>query len=68
MLLLNQSSIFQQKKFSEIYKILKLKLIEQTIDQQKDLEKLIQVSERDVEFLLKNFSIFSNKSLVKSHK
>ena len=70
LLLLNQSSIFQQKKFSEIYKILKLKLIEQTIDQQKDLEKLIQVSEkRDVEFLLKNFSIFQTKKfLVKSHK
>ncbi len=65
LLLLNQSSIFQQKKLSEIYKILKLKLIEQTINQQKDLEKLIQVSEkRDIEFLLKNFSIFSNKEVL----
>ena len=58
-LLLNQSSIFHHKKLENIYQILNSQLIEKLIQEFKEKEKKILISEkRDVESQVQNFNIF----------
>ncbi len=58
-LLLNQSSKFQELKLKKLFEILNSKIILDVIDEHKKIENDLIISEkRDVEFLVKNFDFF----------
>lgn len=57
LLLLNQSSKFQELKLKKLYQVLNSEIIEDLIDEHKKIEKTLSISEtRDVEFLIENFN------------
>ena len=59
LLLLNQSSKFQELKLKKIYEILNSKKINELIEKHNDIEKTLMISEkRDVELLVKKYNFF----------
>ena len=59
MVLLNQSSKFQELKLKKLFEILNSENIKELIKEHKNLEKNLMISEkRDVELLVEKFNFF----------